>query len=197
MLSNLDIMKCIEGGDIAIEPFNEQNLGPVSLDLTLAGVFIAFRGPDAEYGASEYVIWTDRSRSALVTEDDALVTTKPFYKEYDVELIELKPGSFILGVTQERITLSDKIVGKLDGRSSLARVGLTVHATAHTIEPGWDGYITLEIKNINKYSLFLCKGQPIASIQFDRLDTPARLRVSQFQNDICKPIVPDFTYKKD
>ena len=85
------------------------------------------------------------------------------------ELFVLQPGEFALGATSESVTLSPDIVGWLDGRSSLARLGLMVHATAHRIDPGWSGNIVLEFYNAGKMPLGLKAGMVICAINFEKL----------------------------
>ena len=84
----------------------------------------------------------------------------------------LHPGELALGVTVERITVPDDVVGWLDGRSSLARLGLMIHITAHTIDPGWDGRITLEFANIGRFPLALRPGMRICAVSFEPLSGP-------------------------
>ena len=84
----------------------------------------------------------------------------------------LHPGELALGITIERLSLPNDLVGWLDGRSSLARLGLMVHITAHTIDPGWDGRITLEFANIGKLPLALRPNMRICAISFEQLSGP-------------------------
>ena len=86
----------------------------------------------------------------------------------------LHPGELALGITLEAITLPDDLVGWLDGRSSLARLGLMVHVTAHRIDPGWSGNIVLEFFNSGKLPLALRPGMAIGAMSFETLTGPAR-----------------------
>ncbi len=85
----------------------------------------------------------------------------------------LHPGELVLGITHEVVTLPDDLVGWLDGRSSLARLGLMVHVTAHRIDPGWQGNIVLEFYNSGKMPLALRSGMVIGAISFETLSGPA------------------------
>jgi dCTP deaminase len=91
----------------------------------------------------------------------------------DGEPFYLHPGEFALGITVQRVRIWEGLAGRLDGRSSLARLGLMVHATAHTIDPGWDGRITLEFFNCGPLPLALRPGMRICAISFEALMTPS------------------------
>lgn len=94
-------------------------------------------------------------------------------KAFSEELIQdeflLEPGRLALGVTRERVSIADDLVGWLDGRSTLARLGLMVHITAHRIDPGWDGNIVLEFFNVGPAPLILRSGMKIGAISFEQL----------------------------
>lgn len=85
----------------------------------------------------------------------------------------LHPGELALGATMESVTIGNDLVGWLDGRSSLARLGLMVHMTAHRIDPGWSGEIVLEFFNAGKFPIILRPAMPIAAISFETLSSPA------------------------
>ncbi|HBM12447.1 MAG TPA: dCTP deaminase, partial [Rhodospirillaceae bacterium] len=85
----------------------------------------------------------------------------------------LQPKAFALGATRERVKIPDDLVGWLDGRSSLARIGLMVHATAHTLEPGWNGVITLEFFNAGNVALALRPGMRVCAVSFEPLTSSA------------------------
>ncbi len=90
----------------------------------------------------------------------------------NVSEIELEPGEFILATTKERVKLSSYILGRLEGKSSVARLGLIIHTTAGFIDPGFEGEITLEIANLSRKPITLKSGQPIAQICFEQLTSP-------------------------
>ena len=85
----------------------------------------------------------------------------------------LHPGEFVLAVTMERVEIPDDIVGRLDGKSSLGRLGLIVHSTAGFVDPGFKGRLTLELTNIANLPVLLYSGMPVSQISFVRLTTPA------------------------
>jgi dCTP deaminase len=85
----------------------------------------------------------------------------------------LHPGEFMLGSTTERIAIPDDIVGRLDGKSSLGRLGLVIHSTAGFVDAGWDGHITLELSNVANLPITLYPGMKIGQISFFQMTTPA------------------------
>ncbi len=90
----------------------------------------------------------------------------------NVSEIELEPGEFILATTSERVKIGNDILGRLEGKSSLARLGLIIHTTAGFIDPGFEGEITLEIANLSNKVITLKSGQPIGQICFEELSSP-------------------------
>ena len=85
----------------------------------------------------------------------------------------IHPGEFVLGRTEEWVELPDDIVARIEGKSSLGRLGLIVHATAGFVDPGWKGTLTLEITNLTRVPIVLWPGKPIAQLSFMTLDAPA------------------------
>jgi len=104
-------------------------------------------------------------------------------------LYYLKPGEFVLGQTDESIEIDNSLVGRLDGKSTLGRIGLMVHCTAGLVDPGWNGHLTLELSNIGPVDIILRPGMPIAQIGFTKLTTPCARPYgslslgSHYQND--------------
>ncbi len=156
VLSDRTIRQEIAAGRLGIEPFDEDALQPASVDLRLDRQFRLFR-----------------------------VTSRPFVDvrepvEELTELVEIgenepfiiQPGTFCLGSTIEIITLPHDIVARVDGKSSLGRLGLLVHATAGYVDPGWTGRLTLELSNQSQMPIALYPGMRIAQISFLRLSTP-------------------------
>lgn len=162
-LSDVDIEKCLASGRISIEPpIPVERLGSMSVDLTLGREFRIFRHVSLPFidvgGRDNLYQMSDHAMECIIQDDDT-----PFY---------LHPGELALGVTEEKIFLPDDIVGWLDGRSSLGRLGLLVHVTAHTIDPGWRGRITLEFVNIGPIPLALRVGMRICALSFEPLSSP-------------------------
>ncbi len=144
-LSDVHLQERLARGDLRITPpVPRAHFGSFSVDLRLAHQFRVFKRtqyPFIDLGSLE---GSSFSMSEDVMEEIEIDEGGAFY---------LHPGELALGVTIERITVPDDLVGWLDGRSSLARLGLMIHITAHTIDPGWDGRITLEFANIGRFPL--------------------------------------------
>ena len=165
-LCDKDIEQCLEEGQIKITPTpDESMISGVSVDIRLGNKFRVFKDHTAPYidlsGPKEEVqaaMNTVMSEEIVIDGDDAFF---------------LHPGELALGVTYESVTLPDNIVGWLDGRSSLARLGLMVHVTAHRIDPGWSGQIVLEFYNSGKLPLALRPKMKIAALNFETMSSSA------------------------
>ncbi len=165
-LCDSDIVAALNDGRIAIEPRpDDKVISGVSVDLRLGHRFRVFSSHTIPYidlsGSREEVnqsVEKVMGDEILITEQDTFV---------------LHPGELALGITLESITLPDDLVGWLDGRSSLARLGLMVHVTAHRIDPGWSGNIVLEFFNSGKLPLALRPGMAIGAMSFETLTGPA------------------------
>lgn len=161
-LNDRDIEQFIENGKITIVPRPaKERISGVSVDLTLGNEFRVFKA----YNAS--CIDLSGSREEINTVIDQVMSNAIVLT--DEERFVLQPGEFALSVTNESVTLSDDIVGWLDGRSSLARLGLMVHATAHRIDPGWSGKIVLEFYNAGRMPLVLKPHMGIGALNFEQL----------------------------
>jgi dCTP deaminase len=165
-LCDRDIEACLNVGKIRIEPRPSQGrINGVSVDLRLGNCFRVFNDHAAPYidlsGPREEV---DRAINRIMGKEIELAPGDAFF---------LHPSELALAVTAESITLPDDIVGWLDGRSSLARLGLMVHVTAHRIDPGWSGAIVLECFNSGKLPLALRPGMTICAMNFETLSGPA------------------------
>jgi dCTP deaminase len=153
----------------------EDAIKGASIDLRLGYEFQRFArrpGPDADPHAPPPGIidlWgpPEETRKAI----DAALEDHLRLKEG--EAITLEPGELALGATMESITVPGDLCGILNGRSSLARLGLMVHATAHFVDPGWQGCIVLEFFNCGPARLRLRPGMPICALSFDVLSSPA------------------------
>lgn len=156
-LSDRNIEHALERGLIGIDPFSYTQLQPASYDLKLGR---AYRRICVE----EWQRYIDlRSVSPV----EATLHVLPD------EGILVQPQEFLLGVTYERITVGQRYIGILDGKSTLARVGLLIHVTGGMIDPGWEGNLTLEICNIGPLPVYIWPGMLVAQIRFDRLVDPA------------------------
>jgi dCTP deaminase len=165
-LCDRDIYKSIKDGKIVIVPEPEYDqVSGVTVDMRLGNKFRVFQDHAAPYidlsGKKEDV----QAAMNNVMSDEIVVS--------DDHSFFLHPGELALAVTLESVTLPDNIVGWLDGRSSLARLGLMVHVTAHRIDPGWSGNIVLEFFNSGKLPLALKPGMKIGALSFEVLSGPA------------------------
>jgi dCTP deaminase len=165
-LCDRDIESYLDAGRIVIEPRPpEQCINGVSVDLRLGNFFRVFNDHAAPYidlsGPREEV---DRAINRIMGKEIELGADEAFF---------LHPGELALAITAEYITLPEDVVGWLDGRSSLARLGLMVHVTAHRIDPGWSGPIVLECFNSGKLPLALRPGMTICAMNFETLSGPA------------------------
>jgi dCTP deaminase len=166
-LCDSDIVAALNAGRIVIDPRPEDRvISGVSIDLRLGQRFRVFSSHTIPFidlsGSREQV---DQSVEKVMGDEIYISEEKTFV---------LHPGELALGITLESITLPDDLVGWLDGRSSLARLGLMVHVTAHRIDPGWSGNIVLEFFNSGKLPLALRPGMAIGAMSFETLTGPAQ-----------------------
>ena len=157
VLSDRSIKEALAKGRLIIEPLGEDCVQPSSVDLHVDQYFRVFRNH------SQRVIDVREAQEDLTELIDV---------GGDAPMI-LHPGEFMLGATTERVGLPDDIVGRLDGKSSLGRLGLVIHSTAGFIDAGWDGHITLELSNVANLPITLYPGMKIGQISFFEMTTPA------------------------
>lgn len=165
-LCDRDIERCLDEGKIRIEPRpSSSRINGVSVDLHLGNRFRVFNDHAASHidlsGPREEV---DHAINQIMGKEIRIGADGAFF---------IHPGELALAATVETITVPDDLVGWLDGRSSLARLGLMVHVTAHRIDPGWSGAIVLECFNSGKLPLALRPGMAICAISFETLTGPA------------------------
>jgi dCTP deaminase len=156
VLSDRDIRAEIERGRIGIDPFDPNCIQPASLDIRLDHRFRVFRSSHHPY--------IDLARPLDDVTELVEVGDSPFI---------LHPNEFVLGSTRERIRLPDDLVSRVEGKSSLGRLGLLIHSTAGFIDPAWNGHITLELSNVNNLPITLYPGMRIGQLSFFRLSSPA------------------------
>lgn len=166
-LCDRDIISALDARRITIEPRpGNDKVSGVSIDLRLGHRFRVF--------SSHTIAYIDLSGSReQVNQAVEKVMGDEVYIDDDQTFV-LHPGELALGATLESITLPDDLVGWLDGRSSLARLGLMVHVTAHRIDPGWSGNIVLEFFNSGKLPLALRPGMAIGAMSFETMSGPAQ-----------------------
>ena len=158
ILSDHDIIQEIDLGNISVWPFDPNMVQPASIDVHLGSEIRIFNNSQIPYIDSRC------PHPQLTT----LVSLPPPSQPYI-----LHPGQFILGSTAERVRLPAHIVGRIEGKSSLGRIGLVIHATAGFIDPGFRGPLTLEISNFASMPIALYQGMPIGQIAFMPLSSPA------------------------
>jgi len=165
-LSDIDIEQCIRNGEIVITPNPDISMiSGVSVDIRLGNEFRVFKDHTVPYiDLSAPKAEVQAAMNAVMSEEINIAEGEAFF---------LHPGELALAVTYESVTLPDNIVGWLDGRSSLARLGLMVHVTAHRIDPGWSGQIVLEFYNSGKLPLALRPKMKIAALNFETMSSSA------------------------
>lgn len=157
ILSDRSIRAAIGSGRIGIDPLEDGAIQPSSVDVRLSPVFRVFANHRHPY-------IDVRQEQADLTELVEVPGDEPFV---------LHPGEFVLGATYERITLADDVVARLEGKSSLARLGLVIHSTAGFVDAGFDGDVTLELSNVATLPILLYPRMRIAQFAFFELDQPA------------------------
>jgi dCTP deaminase len=156
VLSDRDIRTELEGGRVVIKPYDEGDLQPSSVDLHLDRRFRVFRN-------NRYAYIDVRAPQPDLTELLSVADDEPFI---------LHPGEFVLGQTLEWVELPDDLVSRLEGKSSLGRLGLLIHSTAGYVDPGWKGNLTLELSNVANLPIALYYGMRIGQISFFRMSSP-------------------------
>jgi dCTP deaminase len=157
VLSDGTIRRLVEDGRIRIDPWDEALVQPASVDLRLGDSFRVFHNHRAS-------VIDLRDPPQHLTEEVKVTGDEPFV---------IHPGEFALGRTMEWVELPDDIVARIEGKSSLGRLGLIVHATAGFCDPGWKGTLTLELANLTRVPIRLYHGLAIAQLSFMALDAPA------------------------
>ena len=158
VLSDRTIARLLEEGRIEIDPYDDSLLQPSSVDVRVDRFFRVFHN-------NRYPYIDVREEQEDLTE---LVEVE------DETAFVLHPGEFVLGSTLERIRLPDDLVARLEGKSSLGRLGLLIHSTAGFIDPGWDGHVTLELSNVANLPVTIYPGMKIGQISFVQLSEPAQ-----------------------
>ena len=157
VLSDRAIRRLIEEGRIGIDPYDPLLMQPSSLDVRVDTLFRVFRN-------SRYPYIDVKAEQEELTELVEVTGDEPFI---------LHPGEFVLGSTLERVTLPDDLVARLEGKSSLGRLGLLIHSTAGFIDPGWDGHVTLELSNVANLPITIYRGMKIGQLSFVQMTEPA------------------------
>ncbi|MCX2728624.1 dCTP deaminase [Saccharopolyspora sp. NFXS83] len=157
LLSDRDLRKELDEGRLELDPFDVAMIQPSSIDVRLDRFFRVF--DNSKYTHIDPAQQQDELTSPVeVTGDDPFV---------------LHPGEFVLGSTYESVRLPDDLAGRLEGKSSLGRLGLLTHSTAGFIDPGFFGHITLELSNVANLPITLWPGMKIGQLCLFRLSSPA------------------------
>ena len=157
VLSDRTIKEELAQGRIVIRPLDPADIQPASVDVRLDRKLLVFRNT-----RSPYIDVKQRM--------DGLTDLVEIQGE---EAFTLHPSEFVLASTLEHIEVPDDLVARLEGKSSLGRMGLVIHSTAGYVDPGWKGHLTLELSNIARLPITLYQGMKIGQISFLRLTTPA------------------------
>ena len=157
ILSDVDIRKAIAAGEVGIDPFDEADVQPSSVDLHTDRYFRTFSN-------HRYPIIDVKKPMDALTEQVEVEDDEPFI---------LHPGEFVLGSTLEYVRLPHDLVARLEGKSSLGRLGLLIHSTAGYVDPGYEGHLTLELSNVANLPITIYPGMKIGQISFFKLTSEA------------------------
>jgi dCTP deaminase len=178
ILSDRDIKKSISSGDIVVvSPDDDHfgNIGASSMDLRLGRFFKI-------YNHAKHAVLDPRN-------SDTFKDVVNLIEIEEGKSFVVQPGEFVLGVTLEKIKLADDLVARVEGRSSLGRLGIIIHSTAGFIDAGFEGTITLEITNINRMPVALYPGMRVCQLAFEQMTSPAEVpyqkkKSSKYQGQI-------------
>ncbi|TML32027.1 MAG: dCTP deaminase [Actinobacteria bacterium] len=157
VLSDRTIRRLLGEGRIVIDPYDETLLQPSSVDVRVDRFFRVFHN-------ARYPFIDVKQPQEDLTELVEIADEEPFI---------LHPGEFVLGSTLERIQLPNDLVSRLEGKSSLGRLGLLIHSTAGFVDPGWDGHVTLELSNVANLPITIYYAMKIGQLSFVQLTEPA------------------------
>ena len=170
ILSDRDILRALDEGRIKVDPAPDPatQLGSVSIDFRLGRTFMVFEH-------SRYSFIDPRQPQSI---GDAMRTIEVEAEDPFI----MQPGDFALASTVETLELPDDLLGRLEGRSSIARLGITVHSTAAVFEPGWVGTATMELSNLGRMAVALYPGMRICSFSFETVSSPVMTPYRAKQN---------------
>lgn len=155
VLSDRDIKEAIESGLIGIDPYFEKDVQPASVDLHLDETLLIFNNSNAPYIDLKKEL-PDLNTKVKIQGDEPFI---------------LHPGEFVLGSTLEKIRIPNTMVARIEGKSSLGRLGLLIHSTAGFVDPGFNGNLTLELANVSRLPITLYYGMRIGQISFQEMTT--------------------------
>lgn len=162
VLSDVDIRRYIEQGKIRVMPeLPPEQFGSCSVDFRLGNEFSVF-----EHSKHAFIDLRDKTAIQDLMRPISVPAGESFI---------LQPGEFALAITEERLELDADVLGRLEGRSSLGRIGIIVHGTAGLFDPGWRGKATLELSNLGRMPVALYPGMRICSFTFEQLSSPSSI----------------------
>ena len=162
VLSDVDIRRYIAQGKIKISPeLPPEQFGSCSVDFKLGNEFNVF-----EHSRNAYIDLRENKGIDGLMKSVIVPAGEPFI---------LQPREFVLAITEETLELDDDVLGRLEGRSSLGRIGIIVHGTAGLFDPGWAGRATLELSNLGRMPVALYPGMRVCSFTFEQLSTPSSM----------------------
>ncbi|MDR1033879.1 MAG: dCTP deaminase [Bifidobacteriaceae bacterium] len=159
LISDKDIQSFIDDGDIVLEPYAGELLQASSIDVRLANQFLVF----------------DNHKYAYIDPAEEQDGLTRMVEVKDGDPFILHPGEFVLGSTVEKLSLCSSVAARLEGKSSLGRLGILTHSTAGFIDPGFSGSITLELSNISRLPVKLWPGMRIGQLCFFLLSSPSAI----------------------
>jgi dCTP deaminase len=167
ILSDTDIKKAIAAGRIKIDPLPDfaTQLGPCAVDFRLGNTFRVF-----ESSKHSVIDPRDKKIQDEITHEVVITDGRPFI---------VHPGDLVLASTLEHLEISNDLIGRLEGRSSLGRIGIVVHSTAARFDPGWVGNPVLELGNLGRIPVALYPGMRICAFTFEQLSSPASIAYTQ------------------
>ncbi len=168
ILPDHEIKRLLREGVLKIEPLDdpENQIQPAWVDLRLGNEFMIFKVTGTPYIDT-------RNKTEGYTEEVRIENDRPFI---------IHPGEFVLGKVMEYIKVPDDLVGSVDGRSSLGRLGIVVHTTSSSVNPGWEGYLVLEMANVGKMPVALYPGMRVCKITFHKMTSPAEVPYNKREN---------------
>ena len=170
VLSDRDLKRALQEKTIVISPAPDlaTQLGSCSIDLRLGNEFRIF-----DHSKYPFIDPYEKNYNGDVTREITLKKGEKFI---------MQPGDFVLAVTLEHVKIAPHLMGRLEGRSSLGRLGIVVHSTASTFDPGWDGKPVLELGNLGRMAVALTPGMRICSFSFEQLSSPAEVPYTKKKN---------------
>ena len=159
ILSDRDIREAIASGRVGIEPFDPSDVQPASIDLHVDRHFRTFHN----------------ARNPYIDVKKPMENLTELVEVAEGEAFILHPNEFVLGSTKESVRLPDDLVARLEGKSSLGRLGLLIHSTAGYVDPGFEGHLTLELSDVSSLPITIYPGMLIGQISFFRLSSAAEV----------------------